>query len=63
VEVGGSPVVIMMPVMMKVMGIMTMVVILSAQYPGRYAVDDQTDAGHRHGGSFCPPGQAKKGRC
>ncbi|MEQ5803355.1 hypothetical protein [Halomonas sp. H10-9-1] len=21
------------------------------------------DAGHRHGGSFCPPGQAKKGRC
>lgn len=28
-------------------------------------IDDgrRHDAGHRHGGSFCPPGQAKKGRC
>ncbi|MCH4564761.1 hypothetical protein MKP05_16810 [Halomonas sp. EGI 63088] len=24
-------------------------------------IDD--DRGHSHGGSFCPPGQAKKGRC
>lgn len=21
------------------------------------------DGGHRHGGNFCPPGQAKKGNC
>lgn len=25
--------------------------------------DDHRDHGGHHGGDFCPPGQAKKGRC
>lgn len=29
--------------------------------PRRVYYDD--DYGHRHGGHFCPPGQAKKGNC
>lgn len=26
-------------------------------------IDDDERGGHSHGGGFCPPGQAKKGRC
>lgn len=28
-----------------------------------YDYDDDDDYHHYHGGYFCPPGQAKKGRC
>lgn len=29
----------------------------------RYVEYPDYDSGHRHGGHFCPPGQAKKGNC
>ena len=29
----------------------------------RYVEYPYDDGGHRHGGHFCPPGQAKKGNC
>jgi len=33
---------------------------IKAPLPG---VEIEMDAGHGGGGSFCPPGQAKKGNC
>lgn len=41
----------------------TRVRVYDDRYYGRgYYYDDDYDR-HRHPGSFCPPGQAKKGRC
>jgi hypothetical protein len=31
--------------------------------PGGSVVVDPGGSGHRDGGGFCPPGQAKKGNC
>jgi hypothetical protein len=52
-----------MKIILSLLAAVSLVCGCAVYTPGGSVVVDPGGSGHRDGGGFCPPGQAKKGNC